>query len=71
MDDARLAGTEDRVARAAPARDVPDRERRILELRFFEELSQAEIAEVVGVSQVHVSRIIRSSLESLYAYGPE
>ena len=34
-----------------------------------EDLLQSEIAEVVGCSQMHVSRIIRSSLEKLYAYG--
>lgn len=47
---------------------LPDRERRILELRFFEEMSQSDIAEVVGISQMHVSRLIRRSLEQLKAY---
>jgi RNA polymerase sigma-B factor len=44
---------------------LPDRERRILELRFYEELTQSEIADEVGVSQMHVSRLIRRSLEEL------
>jgi RNA polymerase sigma-B factor len=41
------------------------REREILYLRFFEELSQAQIAEQIGTSQVHVGRLIASSLAEL------
>ncbi|HET8951832.1 MAG TPA: SigB/SigF/SigG family RNA polymerase sigma factor [Solirubrobacteraceae bacterium] len=48
---------------------LDDRSREILRLRFSEDLLQSEIAERVGCSQMHVSRIIRSSLERLYAYG--
>jgi RNA polymerase sigma-B factor len=48
---------------------LDDRAREILRLRFKEDLLQSEIAERVGCSQMHVSRIIRSSLERLYAYG--
>src|SRR4051794_27734563 len=48
---------------------LDDRAREILRLRFSEDLLQSEIAERVGCSQMHVSRIIRSSLERLYAYG--
>ena len=48
---------------------LDDRARHILHLRFAEDLLQSEIAETVGCSQMHVSRIIRSSLEKLYAYG--
>lgn len=44
---------------------LPPRERRIVELRFFEELSQAEIGERVGVSQMHVSRLLRQSFEQM------
>lgn len=44
---------------------LPNRERRILYLRYFHELSQAQIAERVGTSQVHVGRLIASSLSSL------
>lgn len=46
---------------------LPERERTILELRFDEQLSQTEIASRVGVSQMHVSRLIRRSLEELRA----
>jgi len=48
---------------------LDERAREILRLRFQEDLLQSEIAEQVGCSQMHVSRIIRSSLEKLYAYG--
>ena len=41
------------------------RQRQILYLRFFEELSQAQIAEQIGTSQVHVGRLIASSLAEL------
>ena len=50
---------------------LDDRAREILRLRFAEDLLQSEIAERVGCSQMHVSRIIRSSLEKLYAYGTQ
>lgn len=45
--------------------NLPERERTILELRFAGELTQSEIAERVGMSQMHVSRLIRRSLETL------
>jgi RNA polymerase sigma-B factor len=41
------------------------REREILRLRFFEGLTQREIAERVGLSQMHVSRLIRASVDAL------
>jgi RNA polymerase sigma-B factor len=44
---------------------LPAREREILHLRFYEGLTQREIARRVGVSQMHVSRLIRRSIESL------
>src|SRR4029078_1676410 len=48
---------------------LPARERLILRLRFEEDLTQAEIAEQVGVSQMHVSRLLRLSLDRLSAAG--
>jgi RNA polymerase sigma-B factor len=48
---------------------LDERAQEILRLRFQEDLLQSEIADRVGCSQMHVSRIIRSSLEKLYAYG--
>ena len=46
-------------------RELPDRERRILGLRFFRQLTQSEIAAELGISQMHVSRILNRSLGSL------
>ena len=46
---------------------LPERERRIVELRFFESMTQSEIAEHVGVSQMHVSRLLNRSLDRLRA----
>jgi RNA polymerase sigma-B factor len=45
--------------------EISDRDRAILHLRFAEDLTQSEIAERVGVSQMHVSRILRTTLEIL------
>lgn len=44
---------------------LPERERRIVVLRFFGELSQDQIAKELGISQMHVSRLLRRSLEQL------
>jgi RNA polymerase sigma-B factor len=53
-------------ASLAPAiRDLPARERRVLYLRFFSGLTQSEIAEEIGVSQMHVSRILSQTLALL------
>src|SRR5215813_3500003 len=48
---------------------LDERARGILRLRFHDDLLQSEIAEIVGCSQMHISRIIRASLEKLGAYG--
>jgi RNA polymerase sigma-B factor len=49
----------------AALRALPARQRAILGLRFNEDLTQAEIAERLGMSQMHVSRLLRQSLERL------
>jgi len=46
-------------------RDVPERERMILLLRFYDGLTQSQIAERVGISQMHVSRLLSRTLEEL------
>jgi RNA polymerase sigma-B factor len=48
---------------------LPARERLILRLRFERDMTQAEIAECVGVSQMHVSRLLRRSLDRLSTVG--
>jgi RNA polymerase sigma-B factor len=53
-------------ASVAPAvKELPERERRVLYLRFFRGLTQSEIAGEVGVSQMHVSRILSQTLAFL------
>jgi RNA polymerase sigma-B factor len=42
---------------------LDDRSRRIVELRFFDGRTQSEIAAELGISQMHVSRLLRQSLE--------
>jgi RNA polymerase sigma-B factor len=44
---------------------LPEREQTILRLRFFEGLTQTEIAARVGISQMHVSRLLSRSLDQL------
>jgi RNA polymerase sigma-B factor len=44
---------------------LPEREQKIVSLRFLEDLTQAEIAQRVGLSQMHVSRLLRRSLARL------
>ena len=56
----------------APAvRALPPRERCILHLRFVEDLTQLEIAERIGISQMHVSRLLRRALDSLQEAAAE
>jgi RNA polymerase sigma-B factor len=47
-------------------RELPEREQAIVQLRFFEDLTQAEIAERIGISQMHVSRLLRRALDTLH-----
>lgn len=59
--------SEDRAV-LAPGLDVLDeRERRIIHLRFWEGLTQSQIAAQIGISQMHVSRLIRRALEKVRA----
>lgn len=59
-------GHVDDTLELAPALDtLPSRERRILGLRFYGQKSQSEIADEIGMSQMHVSRLLRRSLGDL------
>lgn len=52
---------KDTVERLLPL--LSPRSRRIVELRFYEDRNQTEIAEIVGISQMHVSRLLTQALE--------
>ncbi|MBI4279369.1 MAG: SigB/SigF/SigG family RNA polymerase sigma factor [Armatimonadetes bacterium] len=64
-EDPELARLEDRRAIEDALRLLPERERTVLRLRYYEDLSQAEIAKRLGISQMHVSRIQREALRRL------
>jgi RNA polymerase sigma-B factor len=59
--------SEDRAVLAPGFKALDERERKILQLRFFDGLTQSQIAQQVGISQMHVSRLIRRSLEKIRA----
>lgn len=60
-----LQGTEDRTSIAEAISVLSNREQKIVYLRFFKGLTQTEIAESLGISQMHVSRLLRRTLDSL------
>ncbi len=57
--------SEDRAVLAPGFRALDPRERTILHLRFYTGLTQSQIAQQVGISQMHVSRLIRRALEKI------
>jgi RNA polymerase sigma-B factor len=63
--DANLDQIENREALRPLLDSLPERERTVLVLRFFESLTQTQIAERVGISQMHVSRLLAKSLTRL------
>ena len=65
MDDAALAHVEIRESIKPLIEALPTREKRILLLRFFRGMTQSQIAEEIGVSQMHVSRLLNRTLEQL------
>jgi RNA polymerase sigma-B factor len=64
LDDA-LALIDDREALRPLLAELAPREQMILVLRFFHQLTQTQIAEQVGISQMHVSRVLRQTLAFL------
>src|SRR5436190_4200229 len=56
LDDSGMAAVETRIALAPAMAKLGERERAIIHMRFDEELTQSQIAERIGVSQMHVSR---------------
>lgn len=63
--DSTLESVVDRASLPPLLRALPERERRIVLLRFFGNLTQSQIAEQVGVSQMHVSRLLSSALSKM------
>ena len=59
--------TDERTSLEPALDQLPDREQLILKLRFEEGLTQTQIADKIGISQMHVSRLIRRSLERMRA----
>ena len=52
-------------------KEISERDREVLRLRFVEDMTQSEIADRVGVSQMHVSRILRATIDKLRARIPD
>jgi RNA polymerase sigma-B factor len=60
---------EQRLLAASLVAQLSDRERYIVELRFVRGLTQSQIADRIGVSQMHVSRLLSSALEKMRAHA--
>jgi RNA polymerase sigma-B factor len=61
-----IGQVRDRLALRTALRALHPNERRVVQLRFGEDLSQAQIARRIGLSQVHVSRTLRAALLRLH-----
>nr|WP_240963891.1 SigB/SigF/SigG family RNA polymerase sigma factor [Streptomyces sp. C1-2] len=64
-EDEALEGVEYRESLKPLLEDLPPREKRILLLRFFANMTQSQIAQEVGISQMHVSRLLARTLAQL------
>ncbi len=64
-DDPSLESVADRATLVSLMQTLPQRERRIVALRYFDDLTQSEIADRLGISQMHVSRLLHAALDSL------
>ncbi|NEE02551.1 RNA polymerase sigma factor SigF [Phytoactinopolyspora halotolerans] len=64
-EDKALEGVENREAVSRILAGLPDRERRIIVLRFFRGMTQSQIADELGISQMHVSRLLSRTLAHL------
>ena len=67
--DAALAAVDDRLLADHLVRSLDTRARAVLRMRFELDLRQREIADRVGISQMHVSRILRDSLATLHRHA--
>ena len=64
-EDSALAFTDDRLVIEDALKSFSPREREVIELRFLEGMTQIEIAERLGISQVQVSRLLRRTLKKI------
>jgi RNA polymerase sigma-B factor len=64
-EDEGLEGVEYRESLKPMLEQLPPREKKILMLRFFKNMTQSEIAEEIGISQMHVSRLLARTLAQL------
>lgn len=64
-EDAALADVENHETLQPLMKDLPDRERMIVALRFVHNMTQTQIAERIGISQMHVSRLLARTLKTL------
>ena len=64
-EDADLAASDDRIVLEEAIQDFSPRERDVIHMRFVDGLTQVEIAERLGVSQVQVSRLLRRTLRRI------
>lgn len=60
-----LWSIEDRLAMGDAIGRLPERQQQIIHLRFNEDMTQSEIAEILGISQMHVSRLLLAATEEL------
>jgi RNA polymerase sigma-B factor len=67
LDDPAFEAIEDRESLRPLLAALPERERQIIMLRFFRNMSQTQIARELGISQMHVSRLLARSLAELRA----
>ena len=64
-EDSRLTLVEDAAAVDDALLVLDERERRILHMRFMRDMTQSQIADALGISQMHVSRLLRKTLATL------
>lgn len=64
-DDARFEQSDAKLTIDVLMERLSDRERTIVRLRFEDDLTQQEIADHIGISQMHVSRLLRQALEKM------
>ena len=65
IDDPNLEHVEVRESIKPMLDQLDPREKRILVLRFFKNMTQTQIAEEVGISQMHVSRLLSRTLDQM------